>query len=1680
MATPTRRSARVSKAPDRLAPSTLSAPPTTPRKRAKNTPSAFATPLSARNKRQRTHTKAASRTRDTPEEEEEDDRSASDQEASASENDEDKTNADSDQDDDDDDEDEVSDFGEEISSKNTPRKQPAAAASAKQSKRKAISKKSKASLSSASANAAAVQPGQCALFNWVLDENLAIPQAAIDWLRTYRDPEESDRAVVELVNFFLKLTGCPGQIDSDDLYDVDKIPDKLARLQTTSIAALKRGTNSADAAISGVEVDGGDDLLMGKTKEQRRFRKNALQFVLALMIDGQHHLIFADVNDENGLSPFSEVVIWWLGQMSLSGYRPFRHVATLISLTMQSAMVTIRSRISVELQTTHRQLEAELSKRPASSRRNNQETAQAQRLRDRVATLAEQDEQAAAVFTALFTTIFTKRAIDIHSVIRAECLVPLATWCREYPAAYLQPTYLRYIGIGLHDKEPRVREACLAAALGPLLLGKQASMAPGSVGSGVSSAGGLGSTSGELVAEGFRPFIVRFLPRLVQMAAGDIDTKVQVGALKLIAQLARLNYLDPNAEIDGSGSSKKGSRFNRGSGDARNGRASSRRTSKRSTFSNPLSQQMLESSDSEDDQDSDDDNQAADDSAANGSTDDGSSVARESAFANIQPLYDDSADEGSESDPLPCPRHSTLRYLAPLVAHTHATVRAAAADLVSWWICEDWVSAAGSAAGLSSTPKEGSAEHSWLLYKSLSAFLYHLARMSRPSVDADNSAMETEDTDGRDIWIAEQAASCIEEMWNAPAVAIGLGTSGEEQQQQQAAALAGSTITGVSLTALDRSIEDAVYSGQGLILPRLAAAAQALWHKIPKLSDLEALASFLGWDHSAAQLDAQRSAFILVPSEESALVQAFAVWVIEHQKSIATKSKRVRNKKSKSDVDEEAQVLAKMWQSSFVPLLTRSIDSPDKLLPLVYLAADVMDLQQLFDSNSTGVLQEITKTVMLVLERYGGNVSLARLAAAFIERVDKSRILSASAMDQSLIDEDDVAADATVPGDLVCKAASTASALLSTAVASVPETTASSHSSAYSDVFACLVSLRAMIRSQDISAFLTGVSIQDCGSLDSAEEHADVADRPTEAAFDQLLLLLELAAKSSSVRTVPEKTAIAALDTAYYFVLWRALKLDKKLRASSATATETASSGEAPGLWRRVESSSRFLRVDRDRLLAICAELTDASPTRYRRLRELAFATLGRLLKLFTGPLTRSSPNAFGDAQLRIRDVRQSLVLARDVQSVRAQLASFFEHRLSEWAQLVSGLLRSTDLSIGSSEAALYAGAPSSWSIAYSRFCALAALWAQWIGDQTINADGLVTMARYTGMLGLETVEKRRLEQLASNDQETPAAASKSTTKRKIGFVALSAFDHIVQAAVDALKPMLVLQSTRETAMSVYLAAMRACYERYAAADSASGSLPVNSVNVGTLALFIGSALKTAFVGQPQVPATPGRGGRHAGDSGAVLLAPAVIGSAWTQCHERAISFGLSHIAPNLFSETGNALHMNLLDENGDLADEANGVGSEREPVSAEKWESLVEPWFAALSKTVSGIIRPRHAQVLNQYLEQCAKKLNIAATQDGTVADDSEYAIAAIGPYQRSLDKELAKLGAIQARMAETRAAAVAAGDESVLGSPVPRAQLGSMLLSSPPMSPTPVRHTGRLAVGSEDEAGGAMDVDE
>ncbi|KAJ2849778.1 cohesin complex subunit, partial [Coemansia erecta] len=277
MATPTRRSTRVSKAPDRLAPVTAQPPPNlTPRKRskeagvqAKEPPSAFAMPLvaSSGSKRQRTSNSSSNKSKQPP-------RSRI---TEATSDDED-SGADEDQDDEvseaagsssSEEDDEVSDF-EEPRPKTPLLKTPQRRRGQKEKKTRKSAKKSTGL--AASGAASGVAHGEASqLLNAIIDDDVALAQVVIDWISSYR--EGSDHAVCELINFFIKLTGCPGSISEDALYESEAIGSVLDGLQKQSLSALKQGGGGTEGAV---EVDGGDDLLLGKSKEHRKFRKNAL------------------------------------------------------------------------------------------------------------------------------------------------------------------------------------------------------------------------------------------------------------------------------------------------------------------------------------------------------------------------------------------------------------------------------------------------------------------------------------------------------------------------------------------------------------------------------------------------------------------------------------------------------------------------------------------------------------------------------------------------------------------------------------------------------------------------------------------------------------------------------------------------------------------------------------------------------------------------------------------------------------------------------------------------------------------------------------------------------------------------------------------------------------------------------------------------------------------------------------------------------------------------------------------------------------------------------------------------------------------------------------------------------------------------------------------------------------
>ncbi|KAJ2374394.1 cohesin complex subunit, partial [Coemansia sp. RSA 2611] len=562
-------------------------------------------------------------------------------------------------------------------------------------------------------------------------------------------------------------------------------------------------------------------------------------------------------------------------------------------------------------------------------------------------------EVAEATFKAFYDTVFIYRYRDVQPAIRSECIVPLATWCRAFPAGYLDTEYLRYLGWALNDKDARVRETALAAIGGPLLLGKQPTH--GGVGSGV-GAPGASASSEDSVAEGIRPFIGRFLPRIVQVAAGDIDVKVQVAALKLVALLGKHQFLDPTAKI----------------GDIRNikktecpGKSSKKKKTSRSrgTYSNSLSQQLLEESSSEEEEEEE----------ADVDMDDANML-------DIQTLYGDgSADSAAdEAGQLECPRHTTMQYLAPLVAHTQAAVRGAAAELVAWWIREDWARAARvSALGVdralahSQTPSDDDGEeesdddvdsdasasdllasargrkrvHKWAVFKALAAFLAHLTRGDRQphqtaSLDADEQR----------VWVAELSASLVEEVW------------------------AGADTPSGRATGLDALISAAAEEGQAP--GRLVAAASALWSRVPELDSLSTLAGYLSRDHSAT-----RRAFALSPSEETALLQAFASWV--HESATVEKSRRARPAQPDS-----------RWQTSLPRLLARNGEHAPRVAALA-VAASVVDIQALFDADRSDVVEAIAQHLSSALERHATCVRVIRPAAAFLARVDRSAVLHA-------------------------------------------------------------------------------------------------------------------------------------------------------------------------------------------------------------------------------------------------------------------------------------------------------------------------------------------------------------------------------------------------------------------------------------------------------------------------------------------------------------------------------------------------------------------------------------------------------------------------------------------------------------------------------------------------------------
>ena len=118
----------------------------------------------------------------------------------------------------------------------------------------------------------------------------------------------------ELVNFILKCTGCDLKVETQDIEDVDNVPSKLSDLQD----------EYQQAKLA-------EYPLISKLKQFNGFRPVLVDFFSAI-IKAMHES--STLYDDTAL--FENIQVW-VDTMSSASIRPFRHTATVMSLTISTA-----------------------------------------------------------------------------------------------------------------------------------------------------------------------------------------------------------------------------------------------------------------------------------------------------------------------------------------------------------------------------------------------------------------------------------------------------------------------------------------------------------------------------------------------------------------------------------------------------------------------------------------------------------------------------------------------------------------------------------------------------------------------------------------------------------------------------------------------------------------------------------------------------------------------------------------------------------------------------------------------------------------------------------------------------------------------------------------------------------------------------------------------------------------------------------------------------------------------------------------------------------------------------------------------------------------------------------------------------------------------------------------------
>ncbi|KAI8625318.1 hypothetical protein F5Y19DRAFT_267422 [Xylariaceae sp. FL1651] len=327
------------------------------------------------------------------------------------------------------------------------------------------------------------------LYSEVFGSGHSSDDVAAHWFQRYQTDDA--KALTELINCVLLAAGCEHQLTDDDIRDPENSANKLTELEEAY----------EQTSIS-------DYPLISRAKGSKNFRELLVGFfdsVISLL-----HQTDVLYNDEELLDNIQR----WVGIMSSSALRPFRHTATTVGLSILTALIDVTKQLDDRITKLNQSLQAE-SNRRGKNKELIENTQKA------LNTAKENREFIDAKVKDLFDIVFVHRYRDVDPKIRTECIEALGIWVCTLPTVYMSPEYLRYLGWLLSDVNVTTRLEVLKQLARVL----------------------------KRDAEKLAHFIDRFRPRLVEMATKDSEIAVRVAAIAVVDILRASGMLEPE-EVD--------------------------------------------------------------------------------------------------------------------------------------------------------------------------------------------------------------------------------------------------------------------------------------------------------------------------------------------------------------------------------------------------------------------------------------------------------------------------------------------------------------------------------------------------------------------------------------------------------------------------------------------------------------------------------------------------------------------------------------------------------------------------------------------------------------------------------------------------------------------------------------------------------------------------------------------------------------------------------------------------------------------------------------------------------------------------------------------------------------------------------------------------------------------------